>query len=644
VIDVRRRLVNRWAVSLTLVTVLGACTSAPQEQGSAPQEQGSTTTSSASTSVPESSTTTDPTPPTGSEAIDRLSRLPFDEFVDESYRLLLIRRPQLLTSLGVAGDFGLRNDQLDDLSEEFLLETQSLERDIVGILQSYERAALSPPQQITYDIYAWWLNLQVDGQQFMYHDYPVHHFVNSYNDNLLLFLTEEHPLSNHDDIEDYLARLAQIDNQVADLIEGLERREAIGNVPPDFILTMTISRLQDDLNGATSAATARPTMLPLFATFRDRLDLVELLTEDERAAFLDEAFQLVTDSFVPAWVSLIDHLRSVQAQAGPDAGLWRLPDGPAYYEHLLAVMTSTDLTADQIHQIGLAQVDRLQTELRAAFDQLGYPSDQPTPDLLRRAAADAGFLSGTTTTGRQEVITAWEELIVEIDGQLDPFFDRRPAADVIVVPEEFGAGGYYVAASVDGSRPGAFHAGVGGPSIPSHIMPTIAYHEAVPGHHYQIALSQELDLPDFRRFNQYNGYVEGWALYAERLAHEMGMYEDDPYGNIGRLELELLRAVRLVADTGIHAKEWTRKQAKDYMNSVVGWTHEVERYTVLPAQATGYLIGQQEILRLREAAERHLGEVFTYPSFHEVIVGSGSVPLEVLDGIVTEWIEEGGEG
>ena len=632
----RDRTPNVWAATLALA-LLAACTSPVEVSNS-----GSTT----STPV-ESSAAGTPAPSTSlalrtaadSPHLDHLTDLGFDEFVEDSYASLLVRRPQFLTSLGVAAEYGLRNDRLDDVSEEYLLETQSLETSILEILESYDRDRLTPPQQVTYDVYAWWLHLRVDGHQFAYHDYPVHHFVNSYNDNLLLFLTEEHPLANRDDVDDYLARLSQIDDQVADLIAGLERREAMGNVPPDFIITMTINRLRDDLKGATSVTAARPTALPLYTILRDRLASVEDLSEDERRAYLDRAEQLVAESFVPAWVALIEHVQAVQPRAGSDPGLWRLPDGRAYYDHLLAEMTSTDLNADQIHEIGLRQVTRLEEELRTVFDELGYPPDQPIPDLLRRAASEAGFLSGTTSAGRSEVIDAWESLIDGIDGRLDPYFTQRPAARVVVVPEEFGAGGYYVAASVDGSRPGAFHAGVGGSSIPTYIMPTIAYHEAVPGHHYQIALAQELDLPTFRRYNQYNGFAEGWALYAERLASEMGMYEDDPFGNIGRLELELLRAVRLVADTGLHARQWTRQQAKDYMNSVVGWSHEVERYTVLPAQATGYLIGQQEILRLREEAQERLENHFTYPAFHETVVGAGSVPLEVLDGIVTSWIE-----
>jgi len=551
----------------------------------------------------------------------------------------LIRQPQFLTSLGVAAEYGLRNDLLDDLSTGYLTETQTLEKGILELLQGFDRDALAPLSRTSFDVYEWWLDLQVDAHRFAYHDYPVHHFVNSYNDNLLLFLTEEHPLTTVDDAADYLSRLSQIDEQVAQLIESLERREEMGNIPPDFIVSMTISRLTGDLNGAKTVASARPATLPLYTTFRDRLELVDDLSDADRQGLLDEALRRVTESFVPAWMDLIEHMQSVQPIAGSDPGLWRLPDGDAYYQHLLREMTSTDLTADEIHQIGLDQVDRLQTELREVFDALGYPRDAATPTLLGRAASDAGFLSGSTAAGKQDIVAAWQQLIDDIDGRLDPYFNRRPAAGVIIIPEDFGAGGYYVAASVDGSRPGSFHAGVGGSSIPTYVMPTIAYHEAIPGHHLQIALAQELHLPVFRRYNQYNAYAEGWALYAERLAEEMGIYEDDPYGNIGRLELELVRAVRLVTDTGIHAMGWTRQQARDYMNSVVGWSHEVARYTVLPGQATGYMIGQQEILRLRQIAMDDLGDEFDYGAFHEAVLGAGSVPLEVLAETVGRWLD-----
>ncbi len=625
------------ATAVVLPWLLTACSSTTADQSPTTLPATSTTEQLTASTV---TTTGGPsTAPSSPETINRLAGLSFEDFLEQSYAVLLTRRPQFLTSLGVAAEYGLRNDLLDDLSAGYLTETQALETGILELLQGFDRDALPPGPRTSYDVYEWWLNLQVDAHRFAYHDYPVHHFVNSYNDNLLLFLTEEHPVTTSDDAVDYLSRLSQIDEQVAQLIESLQRREEMGNIPPDFIVSMTINRLTGDLNGAKTVAGARPATLPLYTTFLDRLELVDDLSDADRRGLLDEALRRVTESFVPAWVSLIEHMQSIQPMAGSDPGLGRLPDGDAYYQHLLREMTSTDLTADEIHQIGLDQVDRLQAELREAFDTLGYPPDAATPDLLGRAAVDAGFLNGSTAAGQQEVVAAWQQLIDRMEDELGPYFSRRPAAAVIIIPEDMGAGGYYVAASVDGSRPGSFHAGVSGSSIPTYVMPTIAFHETVPGHHYQIALAQELNLPAFRRYNQYNGFAEGWALYAERLAEEMEMYEDDAYGNIGRLELELLRAVRLVVDTGIHAQGWTRQEAKDYMNSTVGWSHEVERYVVLPGQATGYMIGQQEILRLRQMALDRLGDEFDYPAFHEAVVGSGSVPLDVLAGIVETWLE-----
>ena len=218
-------------------------------------------------------------------------------------------------------------------------------------------------------------------------------------------------------------------------------------------------------------------------------------------------------------------------------------------------------------------------------------------------------------------------------------FDMRPQAPVVVFADP-AFGGYYTPGAADGSRPGAFHATVSGSGIDRAEMPTIAYHEAIPGHHFQIALTQEMDLPTFRKYEFFNGHGEGWALYAERLASELGVYEDDPYGNVGRLRLELLRAARLVVDTGIHAKRWTREQARAYLEeNVGGWTHEVERYVAWPAQATGYKIGMIKILELRQRAMDQLGDDFDLKEFHNVVLGNGSLPLSILERLVDAYIE-----
>jgi uncharacterized protein (DUF885 family) len=278
-------------------------------------------------------------------------------------------------------------------------------------------------------------------------------------------------------------------------------------------------------------------------------------------------------------------------------------------------------------------VTRIQAEMRAVFDDLGYPQDRPVGELIQRAIGEGGVYDSS------QVVAAYEAILVDIDQRVAEVFDVRPRASVVVVAEQ-GFGGYYTPGTADGSRPAAFHATVGGSGTNKAEMPTVAYHEAIPGHHFQVALTQEMALPTFRRYEFFNGHGEGWALYAERLASELGVYEDDPYGNIGRLRLELLRAARLVVDTGIHAKRWTREQARAYLEeNVGGWTHEVERYVAWPAQATGYKIGMIKILELRQRAMDQLGDRFDIKEFHNVVLGNGILPLELLERLVNEYIE-----
>ena len=457
--------------------------------------------------------------------------------------------------------------------------------------------------------------------------------VNAYNTNLLLFLTEEHPMDTVADAEDYVAQLSQIETQVGQLVEGLEIRRDLGNVPPRSILRLTLDRLRDDIAGPADR-------LAPITTLEERLDGIGGLDDATRQQLVAAAMAEVQASFVLGWEALIAHLESIESLAGEDPGVWRLPDGDAYYDYLLRDQTSTELTAEEIHEIGLAEVSRVEEELRNVFTRLGYSEGASIGELRQQAALDGGFFDGSTPSGRDEVVAAYEALIDEESVAVAPYFTAQPQAEVVVVPEQVGRGGFYVPSSVDGSRPGAFHAGVAGSSIPKYVMPTVAYHEAVPGHHFQIAFAQEQDVPAFRRFSFYNGFVEGWALYAELLAAEAGLYADDPYGDVGRLELELLRAVRLVTDTGIHRLGWSTEEARAYMSKVIpGWEHEVVRHTVLPGQATGYMVGQQQILELRDQAKAALGDDFDLAEFHEIVIGGGNVPLDVLDDLVWGWIE-----
>jgi uncharacterized protein (DUF885 family) len=562
--------------------------------------------------------------------------LGFGDFLEESYSLLLVRDPQALTSAGVAELFGMKNDQLNDLSDGYIRETQVIEGVILNVLRTFDREVLTPSEQTSYDVYEWYLDQQTRGHEFMYHEWPVHHFVNSYNFNFLIFLAEEHSVDSLEDAEGYVSRIQQIQRQVTQVIDGLERRVKLGIVPPAIIVEWTTARLANDLGGTPRADVVPITSLPLYTSFEQRLDEVGVFSADVKTDLLNRAHAALAESWVPAWIELYQYMRSIQEMASDDAGVWALPDGDDFYEFLLRGHTSTELTTEEVHELGVLQVVRVETEMRAAFDALGYPASESLPALRQRASDEAGYLDGNATRGVEDILAFQEDLVEEAERVARPVFDLWPQSDVEVVADP-GGGGFYVPASFDGSRPGLFHAGTGG-KVSLMTVPSVNYHEAVPGHHTQIAIAQELDIPTFRRVIQYNAFVEGWALYAERLASELGLYADDPYGNIGRLELELLRAVRLVVDTGIHAKRWSRAEAHAYMDDIIPtWTHEVERYMVLPGQATGYMIGMQEILRLRDQSEDRVGEEFDVADFHTAVLGSGALPLTILDRVVEDY-------
>jgi len=628
------------AVLLTASVFVAACSSG-SEPASITTEPlpGSTlslTTLPAEESVAEPSTTTTAPPAAGTTATSAhpgefASEATFGDFLETSYGLLLVRNPEFVTELGIAPSLGLDNTQLNDLSPDYMAETQTLEIGVLEQLRGFDRESLTPEEQLSYDAYEWFLEHEIQGHRFAFHDYPVHHFLGSYNDNLIRFLTDIHPIESAADAEAYVSRLMQIGRQVDQIIERLKISESMGIIQPEHILAKAIDRLRQEVRNADSRTVA-PESLALYRSFETRLTAVDGLSAEQRAELLGDAAAAIDQSFIPAWVRLIEHLEAVRPLASTAPGLSRLPDGDAYYAHLLHLQTSTSFTAEEIHEIGLRQVERVTGEILEAGAAAGYPSTWGVGEILQRAAADAGFFDGDSARGEAEILDYYDDLFGAIEIAIEPVVGMAPEADFTIVPEPLGGGGFYVPASVDGSRAGAFHAGIGG-RISRYRLRTIAYHEAVPGHHYQIALAQELDLPSFRRFIHHNGYVEGWALYAERLAHDLGLYADDPFGNLGRLELELLRAARLVADTGIHALGWTREDALDYLVSVFGgplWSHEVERYVVLPGQATGYMIGLLEILAVRDAARESVGDSFDLSVFHDAVLGHGSLPLEIL--------------
>ena len=552
--------------------------------------------------------------------------LPFDAFLEESWYEVMLRDPELLTELGLSEAFGVGNDQLTDISDAYKRETYDLYAQIQERLLSYERASLSPEQQLNYDIYAYFLEDAFRGQEFMLYDYPITHFITGVQIQLINFFTDIHPVTNQQDAEDYIVRLSQVGSKFEQVIENMQLSEQAGVITPKFILQWSMG----DIRGVANSS---PKNTPFYSSFSEKINALDSLSNEQKTTLLQGAEGEIEKTVIPAFQDLAEYLDDLQKRAPTDDGVWQHPNGEAYYDYKVQHFTTTDLTTEEIHQMGLDDLERIQSEIRTIFDRLGYPQDEGLPQLFARVAKDGGTLYG------EEVVAEYEEIIADAQIRADEVLGRQPQAEVIVIPGQ--SGGYYISPAVDGSRPGAFYAAVSG-SEPRYGMASLAYHEAVPGHHTQIALSQEMDLPVFRKGMHFTAYIEGWALYAEYLMAETGVYADDAYGDLGRLQYEAFRAARLVVDTGIHAEGWTFDQAVDFMVENTGMPErnmqfEVARYIAWPGQALAYKIGMAEILRLRAGAEDQLGEQFDIRGFHDIVLGNGSVPLSILEEIVADY-------
>jgi uncharacterized protein (DUF885 family) len=578
---------------------------------------------------------TTPDPRTGAEIAAELEGLTLEAFFEESYKQLILRSPETVTYLGLAEDYGMRNDRLDDLSNAFILETQALEKAILDLLRTYDRESLTAEMQISYDVYEWYLDIQVKGHKFMYHDYPFHHYYGSYHERLIELFNNYHPLKNRQDVEDFITRLSMVNTQVDQLLEGLQYRTELGVILPDFIVDNALGALIQYLGTYELDPTSVDIQyLDVYDNFRSALGTMDMFSEEEKEVFKDKAHEAIENSYLPAFFKLFEYLNEIEALATADAGVWKLPDGEDYYAYTLRKETSTNLTPAEVHAIGLAEVARIHEEMRAALVELGYNEEDGLFAMQSRAISDAGVIAGSGIVGEAQA------LLDEAERRMAELFSLRPQMELVIVGSSTPPASYEPG-SLDGSRPGTYKLPTSGGGFPRFFLPTMSYHEAIPGHYYQIELAREMNLPLFRTEILFNGYCEGWALYAERLAWEIGLYEESPYGNLGRLQSELMRAMRLVVDTGIHSLGWTREEALAYAEEAYGnpASHEVDRYVIWPAQATGYGIGMLEILELRQRAMDELGDEFDFSEFHQVVLGSGAMPLEILERVVNDYIE-----
>ncbi len=574
------------------------------------------------------------TPPPTISASDQLAAdltgLALGEFYEESLKALTYRSPETIIWQALQSIYPLDTVGLDNMTDAYQRETFAMVAVVLDALRGYDTTTLTFDEKLTYDFYEWYLQDWHDRLEFIYYDFIATYNFFGLQSGTELFFYDIHPLATRQDAEDYITRLNAVLPKFRQVIDHLTLQSGAGIVEPRLSMDVAIGRLGGVADGAASN-------LAYYRNFEDKIEAIAGLSSSDRQALLDRALVAVRRSVIPAYQELRQNLQNLRSVAPTDIGVGQYPRGLEYYAYTLRHRTTTDLTAAEIHQLGLDELQRIHAEMRVIFDQLGYPQDETLPELYARVASDGGIIPAA------EVKTTYESIIEAAEQDVVEAFDIFPSANVVVEEDPFG--GFYIGPSFDGSRPGAFYAGTTTDQA-WFQMPSLSYHEAVPGHHTQIAIAMELQgVPSFRKTVRFTAFSEGWALYAERLALELGWYEGDPYGDLGRLQYEALRAARLVMDTGIHALGWSFEQAVQFNRDNVGATRGASegaaaRYSVVPAQATAYMVGMLHILAARERAIEELGMLFDLKEFHRVVLESGGVPMALLDDVVDNYIAE----
>ena len=561
----------------------------------------------------------------------------------------LMRNPELFTEVGIA-DGSILDRHSGKLAPYTIQQRDAGYAQLERFLREvhwFDRAGLARQDQITYDILIDQYQSGLAPRRFPWLPADLSTYaispMSGAQVQLTNFMETLHIVNNEKTARNYVARLETMGGKLDEITAEMRRQSRAGVILPPMLIERSLTVIHDTI---APAATENP----LVTTFVARMSRVKSLDPTRQHALEQQAAAAVRAGVYPAYERMRAALVALEpAAAGQAAGVGRLPDGAAYYATVLRQQTTTDYTPEQIHALGLSEVARIS----AGMDTLLRTQGLAAGSVGERMAAlgkDPRFLFPNDDDGRRQALARFRQILDEVSARMPEYFSTQPAGRLTVerVPEGLekgSSGAYYLPASMDGSRPGTFFANLRDMTeLPQSEMKTLAYHEGIPGHHFQISIAHGLKgLPLIRQQPIYGAYAEGWALYAEQLAAEIGMYKDDPWGDLGRLQLELLRAARLVVDTGLHAKDWSREQAIDYMVNTTGLargevTSEVERYMADPGQACAYKVGELKILALRAKARAALGARFDLKDFHAVVLENGGVPLTLLEQLVDEWI------
>jgi len=554
----------------------------------------------------------------------------FTAFLDESYKKILLRSPELVTQSGLNDWTNLDNSTLDGMSLEFIKENEKIETATLKALNEYKSDTLSKGDLLSRDAYKQALSDSLAMYKFQDMDYVVNPTVFGIAYAIDSLFAETHPLVTKKDALDYVSRLELVDKKVAEVVEGLQRRYDKNFIAPNIILNASLG----DIEAVKNASALETTF---YTSIQNKIQNINDLSKNEKEALLKKTETICTNKIIPAYSKLYDEVIRNLQKAPSEIGVWTMPNGKEYYETLIKIKTGSSMSADEIHSLGLKELDRIHAEILETAKKSKALASGTAMEVMGKA------YSQQNTIGPKEVLSAYTKRLRDTEKLLEayfPFYNKTPV-EVKTAP----FGGYYSPGPIDGSRPGVFFV-ASGTGANKAGMPTLLYHETVPGHHLQISMAQSVKGPVLRKLLFFGSYTEGWALYAERFMSEIGIYNDNPEGNIGRLQAEAFRAARLVVDTGIHSKKWDFEKSVNFMIEKAFMPRraaegEVMRYASIPAQALTYYIGYMKILDLREKARKELGSQFDLAAYHETILSCRALPLNLLEKVVATYIEEG---
>ena len=580
--------------------------------------------------------------------LNLFSKKPYslDHFLAKELIVGILDSPESMTYLGIFDDYNfifnhnnkLTVSSLEKGKEKYLENLQRLDT-----LKRYEIDELSKNQQITHKIAVFDTEIDIERfERFRYHSYPFNQISGNHL-NMVEFMTDTHPVRNENEAKDYIERVKMFDDSLKANLIWLEEQKKLGIFAPKFVFDHVIRQLKEMIEYENSEN-------PLLQVFSKKISDIGI-SQEKRNELLIELSRTIDLEVKPGFKLILGYMLDNYEHANENHGVWSLPEGNDFYALRLKSYTTTDYSAEEIHQIGLAEVARIENRMRDIFIELDYEINKPIGEMMNDLNEDPKFLYADTPDRKEIVIRDYNKMVKEAEEDVRPYFNEFPKSPVEVraVPEyseKTAAGGYYQSPSLDGSRPGVFYANLYDiKQTPKFGMRTLTFHEAVPGHHFQIALNLENeDLTLYRKLGyRTSAFTEGWALYSEQLAVEVGMTKD-LYDELGVLQSEMFRANRLVVDTGLHYKKWTREEAMDYMKKTTGMSDtevrvEIERYIVWPAQATSYKMGMLKILELRDRAINKMGDKFDLKKFHSLVLNQGIVPLFILEDLIDEWIK-----